>query len=193
MIDKLLERSKLPSKHDDFINKVSIKNYYWPQQKLLENNDVNIPWKRLRRKLPSQTTSKALAYTRKQIQKMLKYADIEESVIILLAASSGIRAGAFELQWKHIIPVYLYEEKYLWEEQDVTENIAKDGKLVCALIRVYEDEPEEYFALATPEFWYTVQEAKTKWIQDIGREPKPEDPVLKQKSPMLKPLPTIRT
>jgi len=49
---KFKERSTLPKTDPNYINPVSLKNYFVPIQKLLEMNRVNLSWKRIRSTFP---------------------------------------------------------------------------------------------------------------------------------------------
>ena len=44
---KIHERTELPKDHNDYLNPDSIGNYFKPVKKLLDMNDVSIPWKRV--------------------------------------------------------------------------------------------------------------------------------------------------
>jgi len=73
-------------------------------------------------------------------------------------------------------PVYLYDGKFLFESYDVTESVERNGKIVCALIKVYRDAKESYYAFITPEAYSSVLEYRQTWIQKTTLEPKDEDP-----------------
>ena len=121
---KFKERASLPKTDSNYLSPVSLKNYFVPIQKLLEMNRVNLSWKRIRSTFPEiNDKDDTREYTYAEIQKMLNHCKIMDKVLVLLAASSGIRAGAFNIKWKHIIPIYLHDGKYVWEDQDVTESV----------------------------------------------------------------------
>ncbi|NIP61843.1 MAG: hypothetical protein GWN01_01930 [Nitrosopumilaceae archaeon] len=189
LINKLKERSELDPSHPDYIKSDSIKNYFFPLEKLLEMNDISLNFKRIRRYLPRQLNNDdTRGYTRKEIEKIVEKSRLEDKVLVLMASCSGIRSGAFVLKWKHIIPVYEFEGKLLWSEEDVTESVEKKGKVVCGLIDIYADSTERYFAFITPECWKYIQEYKVEWTSKFGKEPRPDDPFFKQKSDFIKPL-----
>lgn len=188
MLEKLKERTQLDSTDSEYLKPTSIRNYFFPIQKLLEENKVNLAWKSLHRLFPEGVDDNTRAYTRQEIQKMLNHCKVFDRVLILLAASSGIRAGAFTLNWKHLVPVYQYEEKYLWEEQDVTETISQKGKVVCGMIKIYSGSKWEYMAFITPECWNAIEEYRKYWTKEIGKEPKPDDPFFKKQGPFVRPL-----
>jgi hypothetical protein len=187
--EKFRKRSELPKTDPNYINPVSLKNYFVPIQKLLEMNRVTISWKRIRCTLPEpDNQDDTREYTYSEIQKMLHHSKLIDRVLILLAASSGIRAGAFSIKWKHLVPIYLYNENYLWEDQDVTESVEHDGRIVAAMIRIYANSNSEYVAFVTPECWNTIESYKRLWIQETNKEPKPDDPFFKKSGPFAREL-----
>jgi len=99
IIENLKSRSNLPKIDPDYLSTGSIKNYYFALQSLLEMNDIELPWKRIRRSVPRQHLENSKAWERKEIQTMLQHGSIEDRVLITMASSSGIRAGSFDLQW----------------------------------------------------------------------------------------------
>jgi len=175
-------RTRLDKTNQNFIKAISLKNYFNPIQKLLEMNNVTISWKRIRAAMPkSDEKDDTREYTNEEIQKMLLHCKIEDRVLVLLAASSGIRAGAFNLKWKHFVPIYEYENRYLWEENDITESVSRNGKIMCAMIRIYAGSQEEYFAFITPECWKSIQGYRELWIKETSKEPKEDDPFFRKK------------
>ena len=187
--EKFKERANLPKTDPNYINPVSLKNYFVPVQKLLEMSRVNLSWKRIRSTFPEiDGKDDTREYTYDEIHKMLNHCKVIDKVLVLLAASSGIRAGAFVLQWKHIIPIYLHDGKYIWEEQDVTESVTQKDPIVAALIRIYANSSSEYIAFTTPECWNTIQEYRQVWIQDVYKEPQPDDPFFKKSGPFVREL-----
>ena len=115
-------------------------------------------------------------WVRAEIKKLLNHANAQDSCAIFIASSSGIRLGAFDFLWGDIKPVYLYDGKFLFESYDVTESVEKEGRIVCAIIKVYGDAKESYFAFITPEAYDSVLEYRQTWIQKTGLEPRDEDP-----------------
>lgn len=100
----------------------------------------------------------------------------------------GIRAGGFPLQWKYLHPIYEFDGRYLWQDDEVTETVAREGKIVAGLMRIYADTRDEYVAFITPECWEAIQLYREKWVQEVGREPKPNDPFFKQAGFIIRPL-----
>ncbi|MCV0401316.1 MAG: integrase [Nitrosopumilus sp.] len=187
--EKFKKRSELPKTDSNYINPVSLKNYFVPIQKLLEMNRVTLSWKRIRCTLPElDHQDDTREYTYSEIQKMLHHSKLIDRVLILLAASSGIRAGAFSIKWKHLVPIYLYNENYLWDVQDVTESVQKEGKVVAAMIRIYANSSSEYVAFITPECWHTIESYRQLWRQETNKEPKPDDPFFKRSGPFPREL-----
>jgi len=168
----------------------TIQNYLKMVKKLLDLNKVSLNWERINNYLTKEETKEdTRGYTRQEIQRMLEHTkNIMDKLIILLGASSGIRAGAFVLNWKNIKPIYQHKEKYLFEDYDVTESVVKEGKLVAVLIRTYANSNFEYFAFSTPEVWQMIQEYKKKWEYDIGKLPKDDDPLFRKAGFVVRPL-----
>jgi len=193
LVEKLRDRTQLPKTNPEYLAVASINNYVRPIQKLFKMNKVGISWDRIHSLFPEdENKDDTREYTISEIKKMLGHSRTVDKVLILLASSSGIRAGAFNFKWKHLFPVYFYNGRYCWEEQDVTESVTKEGKVVCVLLRIYANSSSEYFAFATPEFWEAVQRYKETWIKDTRKEPKPEDPFFKNVgSLVIKPLDDI--
>lgn len=110
--------------------------------------------------------------------------------MILLWSSSGIRAGAFDFKWKHLHPVYLYNEKFYFEESEITDEVKNSGQLVCGFIEIYaESKRWNYYAFITPECFRAIEVYLEKWTKHFGVEPKPEDPFFANtRSKTVKPL-----
>jgi integrase len=187
--EKFKQRANLPKTDPDYINPVSLKNYFVPVQKLLEMSRVNLSWKRIRSTFPEvDGKDDTREYTYDEIHKMLNHCKVMDKVLVLLAASSGIRAGAFSIKWKHITPIYFHDGKYIWEEHDVTESVTQKDPIVAAIIRIYANSSSEYVAFTTPECWNAIQEYRQLWIQDTNHEPKPDDPFFKKSGPFVREL-----
>jgi len=181
IVEKLRGRTQLPASNPEYLSVASINNYVRPIQKLFKMNKIVISWDRIHSLYPEQEIrDETREYTYDEIRKMLDHSRTMDKVLILLASSSGIRAGAFNFKWKHLFPVYHYQDRYCWEDQDVTESVVRDGKVVCALIRIYANSISEYFAFTTPEFWKAVLAYKETWIEDTSKEPRPEDSFFKR-------------
>ena len=92
---RLKERTKLPREDSNYLNPNSIDNYFKPIKKLFDMNGVVISWKRVYATFPEQdNVSDSRGWNRDEIQKMLKFVNGSiDRAIILVSASSGIRAG----------------------------------------------------------------------------------------------------
>ena len=189
LVGTLKKRTELPPTHKDFAKTTLFDNYIPAIKKLFDMNEIPIIWKKLYSLYPEkQNDEDTRGYTRDEITQMLRISNATDSCIILIASSSGMRHGAFDFKWKHIRPVYDYEGNLVWEDEDVTESVVKTGKIVCAMILIYSDSKESQFAFITPEAHDAIQAYRMVWIQEIGKEPRPEDPFLKQEGLIVKPL-----
>ena len=173
---KLRERTTLPKDHLDYLNPSSIDNYFKPIRKLLDMNDVMIPWKRIHTTFPEiDNITQSREWRRGEIQTMINYANgATDRVIVLIAASSGIRAGAFNLNWEDITPIYKVDEQL---KMEISESEMKDATVVCAMIIVYKGTISQYPAFITAEAYDALQNYKKEWKNRIGREPNPEEPI----------------
>ena len=97
-------------------------------------------------------------------------------MIILIATSSGIRLGGFNLVWDDITPIYRIDDTITTE---ITES-QEDAQLVCAMIQVYRKSSESYPAFITPEAYKSLTDYKNEWIREVKREPKPDEPIFKK-------------
>ena len=179
---KLRSRTELPKDHYDYLNPQSIGNYFKPLKKLLEMNEVTISWKRVYSTFPeTDNLSDSRGWTRKEIQKMLKFVKGPiDRAIILVAASSGIRIGAFDLDWQDLVPIYKVDQEL---RSEITENEIEKAKVVCAMLNVYKGSNSAYPAFITPEAYLALLDYKSEWIREVGREPKPQDPIFKKEGP----------
>ena len=188
IVSELKKRTQLPREDSNFAKTTIFDSYIPPVKKLLDMNDIPVVWKKIYSLYPEmQSDEDTRGYSRDEIKKMLKVAGAQDSATILIASSSGIRMGAFDFKWKHIRPVYQYNDRLVWEDEDVTESIVKDGKIVCGLVLIYSDSVDKQFGFITPEALDAIQVYKTQWIQDTGYEPKPDNPFLKHDGFIIKP------
>ncbi len=185
---KLRARTELEHTDPDHLSPISVGNPFKALRKLFDMNDVPIVWKRVYATFPERMSySNTRGYTRKEIQKMLDYARGSiDRAIILVAASSGIRRGAFDgLKWENVTPVYKVDNKIVL---DITESEVKSAEIVCAILVIYEGSNQEYSAFITPEAYQSILDYKASWIREVGREPRPTDPLFKQEGDMIRPL-----
>jgi len=189
-VKEFKKRCELPPDNPNFVKPVTIDNYIYAIKKLTDTNEIPLVWQSIYSILPPKTADEdTRGYYRKEIQKMLSIADVEDRAIILTACSSGIRKGGFELKWKNLVPVYQYNGKLLWDVEDVTESVSENGKIVCALLNIYDTDPKSnYVALLTSEAWYALQSYRETWVTKVKRYPNPEDPLFKQRGYFVKPL-----
>lgn len=190
LMHKLEERTKLEKTNPEYLTKGAVRNYYFPLQRLLESGNVELPWKRIRRSVPKQTGHGRRAWELPEIQKMLQTANIEEKPLILIAASSGIREGGMWFRWEHIFTVYDYNGQYVWEPFDVTDEVKRNGRIVCGLLHVYADsqDDDDYFGLITPECLDAISEYKIYWKKTWGTEPLPNDIFFRKHGPVTRKL-----
>ena len=184
---KLKERTTLNPSDKDYLNPNSVPNYFKPLRKLLDMNSVPLAWKRVFSTFPEENNNfGGRGYTRQEIQKMLSFTKgALDKAIILVAASSGIREGGLVLKWGDITPVYKVEDKIVL---DVSDSELEKAEIVCGIVVVYKNTNQEYPAFITPEAYKSLEDYKTVWRKEIGREPKPQDPLFKRAGPFLKTL-----
>ena len=182
---RLKERTKLPREDSNYLNPNSIDNYFKPIKKLFDMNGVVISWKRVYATFPEQdNVSDSRGWNRDEIQKMLKFANGSiDRAIILVSASSGIRSGGFDLNWQDLIPIYHVDGQLKF---DVTESEAEQADIACAMLRVYQGTSFSYPAFITPEAYEALMDYKSDWTREIGRAPKPEDPIFKKEGTILR-------
>jgi len=146
------------------ISSQTVPNHIKPIKVMLDANRIPIHWKSLNKLLPRrESKSKDRAYTREEIQKMLAVTnDITDKIIILLFSSGGFRLEAWDyFTWKDVI-------------------FFKDGdSYKGASLLIYRGDPESYFTFITPEACKALELYRENWKADIGRYPKPDDPLIK--------------
>jgi len=122
----------------------TIRNYYKPVKLFLEQNEIELPWRKITRGLPRGRKHAAdRAPTVKEIQKLIEYPDRRIKAIVFTMLSSGIRLGAWDyLKWSHITPV------------------TQDDKIVAAKIIVYAGDAEQYLSFISPESYTELK----KWM-----------------------------
>lgn len=187
MSKKLRERTELQKTDKDYLSPNSFSRYFKPMKKLLDMNEVPIAWKRIYSTFPeSSNGNSGRGYTREEIQKMLNFTNgAIEKAIILVASSSGIRLGGFGLTWNDIKPVYKLDDKITF---DITESEVEKAQVVCAMFTVYKGTSDEYPGFVTPEAYQSLLDYRTSWIKEMGKEPRPTDPLFKKEGPFIIPL-----
>ena len=169
---KLRERTELDKSDKDYLNPTSFPNYFKPIKKLFDMNDVYMSWKRIYATYPElDNMPNTTGWTRDEIAKMLLYArGTQDRALILVLASSGMRAGAVTpLNWGDITPVYKTDDKLTMDPGE--------GELVCAALEVYGGSNEQYTAFITPEAFNTLQEYGRIWAENMGRPARAKDPI----------------
>ena len=174
---KLRERTELPHDNPDYINPASIKNYFSPVKKLFNMNNVPMQWKRVHCTWPERdNVHESRGWERHEIQRMLGYArNKRDRALILVAASSGMRAGGFEsLRWSDLRPVYLDGRG----EPTFGDGRSVDGRgespPACAMLTVYARTGASYPAFITPEAYAALMEYREALTRKSGRRPKPD-------------------
>ena len=175
---KLRERTTLPKSDKNYFNPQSFDNYFKPIKKLFDMNNVAFAWKRIYSTFPEiDNVADTREWKRDEIQQMLKFANGSmDRAIILIAASSGIRSGAFKFHWEDITPIFKVNGEL---KIDVTES-QSDAQLVCAMLKVYKGTNESYPAFITPEAYQSVLDYKKEWTKEVGRDPLPKDHLFKK-------------
>lgn len=168
---KLKERTKLSKENSEYLNPSSIDNYFKPIKKLFDMSGVVISWNRVYATFPEQNNvSDSRGWSRDEIQKMLKFTNGSiDRAIILLSASSGIRAGGFDLNWQDLTPVYQVNDQLKF---DITESEEENASVACAMIRIYQGTNYSYPAFITPEAYDALMDYKSDWTKAILQTPK---------------------
>ena len=178
---KLRTRTKKDLTDKEYLNPNSIRNDFKPFKKLFEMNDVPMAWKRVYAMIPEQIPTSVTGsrpYTRAEINHMLKFtSNSMDRSIILVASSSGIRAGAFDFTWKDIVPIYKVDDELLLE---ITESQQKKAEPVCAIITIKEKSYPDVPAFITPEAYQALMDWKKEYAIQLRREPKDDEPVFKK-------------
>jgi len=190
LVTKLMEKTKLPHTDPQYIKSVSVENNLKPLKKLFGMNNVPMAWARIYNLLSDENDikDKSRGYIVDEIQKILKHCTPMEAVMVLVGACSGIRAGGFPIKWENIHPIYLVEDRYVWEPEEITESISEKYPIVCGMLKIYADSNSEYFAFVTPEWLDAVQIYKESWIKETNRIPRPEDPLFKRAGMLVREL-----
>ena len=170
---KLRKRTELPKDHPDYLNPDSVGNYFKPIKKLLDMSDVSIPWKRIYATYPERDNmSESRGWTREEIAKIIRHAHGPmERALVLVLASSGMRAGGLDLTWEDLTPIYRAADGSLTLDPDPNDTVA------CAALHVYRGSPESYLAFITPESFNALQEYGRAWADMRCHLPRPKDPV----------------
>jgi hypothetical protein len=188
---KLMDRTKLEKTNPDYIKSTMVENNLKPLKKLFSMVNIPIAWGKIDVMINDENDiqDQSRGYTIDELEILCKFCDPMERLMIKLGASSGIRAGAYDLNWGHIFKVYdIGNDKYVWESDDITESIIQNNSVICGLIRVYADSTSEYFGLVTPEWLDDLEIYRQHWTKEVNESPKSNDPLFKKSGPLVKPL-----
>ncbi len=177
----LRRRTELPRTDGNYLAPSSIASYFAPLKKLLDMNDIGVPWSRIYGTFPpKERMAGTRGWHREEIQKMLRHAPgIKHRAVILTIASSGVRVGGLELDWGDLTPIVRRDGRIV-ESSDAQE---EGERVECAALRVYRGSREEYSTFVTPEAYEALMEYRLEWQQDVGRPPGPTDPIFKKNGP----------
>ena len=175
------KKAKLDPLDPEYVNPGSIKQYICAAKKLLDMNDVALPWKRVYATYPEAgRDGDARGWLLPEIQTMLAHTtSVQIKAAILVLASSGMRAGGMQLKWGDINPIYRVDGR-LVDGRDAQE-LQGIGGPVCASVRVYQGSSEEYITFITPEAYRALMKHAAEDEQRIGRALNPDDPVFTKK------------
>ena len=184
------KKSVLDQSNQGYLNPSSIPTYFAPIKKLLDMNDVSLPWKRIYMTFPERNNRRVLrGWSLEEIRMILKHSGSSKyRAVVLVLASSGVRVAGLQLKWEDIEALYEKGGKIV-PGSEMPDN-AK-GRLACASIRVYTGSTEEYTTFITPEAYGALLDYAVKWEVDVGRPPRPEDPVFKTDGIFPKQLSTV--
>lgn len=189
LVTEMGKRSKLEKSDPNHFKAASIQNYLNPVVRLFELCKIAVSWKTIYSFIPDkESLEDTRGYEGEEIRKILQFCPPMEKVIVLLDASSGIRAGAFDLKWGDLFPIYRHDGRYVWDHMDVTESVTKEGQLVCGMLKTYSGTTSEYFAFFTPECWQAIQFYRQTWMDEVKHCPNETDPLFKQNRLLLKKL-----
>jgi len=156
----------------------TLPNHVKPIKALLDANGVPLHWKSLYKLYPRlKPAADDRAYTREELQRMIEISpDITDKLIILMFSSGGFRVES----WNY----------FTWKDVIFFQN--KDGSYKGAALLVYRGDPESYWTFITPECCQTLVRYREKWKSEIGRYPKPDEPLIRTvKHPTIRRLNAI--
>ena len=161
-------------------------------KKLLDSNRITFPWKDLDHSLPQirriNGNDGTRGWMRKEMEKMLRHTrSAKHYALTLVLASSGMRVGGTDFKWRDVRAIYETDAAAVAQEGMPKYNF-EQGKLVCACIRVYAGESEEYDAMITPEAYDALMSYKTEWEYKAGRRLTDDDYVFNRPNYPDKPI-----
>lgn len=160
-LQKLVENYVIQLKQKHRLGKLranSFPTYLAPIELFCVQNDIILNFKKVKRMFPQrEKLTGEQPFTIDDISKMLKNSTIRWRAIIHFLASTGIRPGAiFDLQLKHI----------------------KELEDDCLAVKIYADDPQEYWVFLTPEATRALREYFDKRKFD-GEKMNSESPVFR--------------
>ena len=98
---KLMDRTELPKTDPDYIKSTMVENNLKPIKKLFSMVDIPIAWGKIDVMINNENDIKdqSRGYTEKELETICKFCDPMERLMVKLGSSSGIRAGAYDLNW----------------------------------------------------------------------------------------------
>lgn len=178
----LKDRTQKPRTNPDYLNPTTVPNKFKGIKKFLKMNEIPIEWANIEVIFPENNNVKQTrGYTTEEIRQVLDYStDAVTDFLILAESSSGIRVGAWENQvWGNIRPIYEIGNGIYTHDVIKTNG---NSKIVCASMVVYNGTSSKYLGLISIEAWDKLQVVKKQWIRNFGREPKPEDQLILNRS-----------
>jgi len=123
------------------ISESTLPNYYKPIKLFCQENDINLNWKKISRRIPKgRHYANDRTPSIEEIKLILSYPDRRIKPVVLIMASCGCRIGAFDyLKWGDIEPI-------------------NEGDLELAKITIYAGENEQYYTFNTPECYRAIKE-----------------------------------
>ena len=189
MSDLMRKKTELDPSDSDYLNPSTIPAYFAPVKKLLDMNDVALPWKRIYKTFPKKNNRRILrGWSLEEIRDILKHCGSSKyRAMVLVLASSGVRVGGSQLRWDDIEPMYKVGDKIVPRSEMPEKG---KGSLACASVRVYVGSTEEHTTFLTPEAYGALLDYAIKWEADVGRPPRADDPVFKTDGIFPKPIST---
>lgn len=143
----------------------TLPNHVKPIKAFLDSNNVPLHWKSFYKLYPrANSAADDRAYTREELQKMIEASpDITDKLIIQMFSAGGFRLES----WNY----------FTWKDVIFFQN--RDGSYRGAALLVYRGDPESYWTFLTPECCNTLSNYREIWRSQIGRYPKPDEPLIK--------------
>ena len=145
------------------ISESTLPNYYKPIKLFCEENNIELNWKKISRRIPhGRSYADDRPPTKEEIIKILDYPDRRIRPAVLTMVSSGIRVGSWDwLTWGDIQP------------------IENDGQIVAASMRAYDTKARRYYTtFITPEAYSSLLEYR-KYRNDQGEKVSDSSPILR--------------